>query len=66
VHETSTKGSLEKLDEDCRLDRDSVDVCCCCQCFHTFKNTEAFENHDCNLKEEEIQEVSTFCTWKCC
>jgi len=47
----------EKMSDDSRLDKDSVDVFCCSQCFFTFKEEDKFEKHDCNLNEEELLEV---------
>ncbi|XP_065337948.1 zinc finger protein 260-like isoform X2 [Cloeon dipterum] len=49
--------SEQTLDRFSQLDKDSLNILCCCQCFHTYKDLETFTKHDCNLKAEELQEL---------
>ncbi|XP_059475296.1 GDNF-inducible zinc finger protein 1-like isoform X1 [Neocloeon triangulifer] len=55
--ESSSSDLKTKLDKNSQMDKDSVDILCCCQCFHTYRITEEFNQHNCNLKPEDIQEL---------
>jgi hypothetical protein len=57
-----TNESEEELDEEQRLDRDSSNTFCCCQCFYTFKDMDQLESHTCDLNEGEFKEVINYFT----